>query len=305
MANVIRSANVSTDKRGNSRLARIVNIFHKPADCGVVVVRAGVGDRIFRRNKTDSPILVEVQFKMQNLHAREAAILSEFFNRVCNNSQIFGDNLPVGKFALNHIEKRSAGPFNPFAVNRSFCVAVNRPVRLKASEMVNANNVNKVIKLFEAKFPPFVIVFFHCRPIVQRISPKLTGRAEIIGRNSRNFFGSAFLVKLEKFLISPSVRAVRRNENRHIAHNLNSALTGVSVQFMPLAMENILLKLNIQNFVGEFSFDFFHRVFFAVFQILVPLDPVNIIIFRFNRRKNRVIFQPIRFICAELVEVRF
>ena len=112
-----------------------------------------------------------------------------------------------------------------------------------------------------------------------------------------------FRVKLELLLISPSVRTVRRNEYRHVAHNFNSALQCVVVKFIPLLGENELLEFNEQNFVGKFFLQSGKDFFIALFNLDVPLNPIRAAVFLLNRRKQCVIFQPIFLSRAESFEV--
>ena len=240
---------------------------------------------------------------MQNLHAGEAAIFAEFVDGVGDDAQVFGNNLRVANLLANLVKELQAGTFEPFAVNCGFRVAVNRPIRLEGAEMIDAHNVNKLINPLETQLPPLVMRRRHLRPIVLRIAPKLTRRAEIIGRNSRDFFGTTFLVKLKFLLISPRVRAVSRNEYRHVAHNLNPAFKGVFVKFVPLPLENELLELHEQNFVGKLLLQRGKNFFIALLNFDVPLNPIRTVIFLLDSGEQRVIVQPI-FLCrAEFFEV--
>ena len=74
-------------------------------------------------------------------------------------------------------------------------------------------------------------------PVVKRIAPKLTGRGEIIRRNSGDNCRIAFAIQIKEFRMTPDIGTVHGNENRNIADNLDALTVSVVHQIIPLLEE--------------------------------------------------------------------
>ena len=69
--------------------------------------------------------------------------------------------------------------------------------------------------------------FFVNRPVIERISPKLSGLAEIIRRNACHNGRIAVFVQLKELRIGPHISAVYGSKNRDIAEQQNAVFIGV------------------------------------------------------------------------------
>ena len=113
----------------------------------------------------------------------------------------------------------------------------NLPVRLKAPEMIEAHHIEQGERGSEAVDPPFVTGGGQQVPAINRISPELSGGAEIIRRNAGNYGRAAQIVEIEKFGVGPDVRAIVRNINGDVAHEADGALLAIPLELIPLLKE--------------------------------------------------------------------
>src|SRR5436190_23884859 len=110
----------------------------------------------------------------------------------------------------------------PFAMFGCRVVARNFVSSRQADEMVDAGDVEKPQVLVYALDPPRETVGTHRVPIVNRVSPKLSGRAEKIGRNASHERRRALRVELEFRLVAPDVCRVERNIDGDVADDRNA-----------------------------------------------------------------------------------
>src|SRR5450755_1248778 len=128
-------------------------------------------------------------------------------------------------------------------------------------------------------------------PAVNRVTPKLSSGAEIIGRNSGHLRGFAIAIEFEQIGIRPYVSAVMRHVNWNVAHHPNSVRLTITLQLGPLAIELPLpefLKLNLL------------RVRFGI----APFGPGYLAIGLFERHEAGKIVEPGALPLAELLELR-
>src|SRR4029079_6256745 len=92
----------------------------------------------------------------------------------------------------------------------------------------------------QAVAPPGIAGGGVARPVVERIAPALSGRAEIVRRYSGDDRRVTRGVELEEVAMRPDVRRVVRHVDRHVAENRDAALSGGFAQLLPLASEDEL-----------------------------------------------------------------
>src|SRR5277367_1604324 len=86
-------------------------------------------------------------------------------------------------------------------------------------------------------------------PVVDRVTPQLSLRAEIVGRDSGNEARPALFVQQEELRIRPDVTGVRRNKKRQVADQAYTLVTSVLLQLIGLAEHQELRKANLIDFV--------------------------------------------------------
>src|SRR6185436_784082 len=117
------------------------------------------------------------------------------------------------------------------------------PTRGETSKVIDTQHVNSLERRAQTIYPPSKTRRAHRVPVVNRIAPKLTRAAEIIGRNSRDDYRTAVAIELEHLWMTPHVRGIVGNEDGRIADDSDASLAAIPLQRPPLTEEEILIKL--------------------------------------------------------------
>src|SRR5215469_2950964 len=118
--------------------------------------------------------------------------------------------------------------------------------------MIQTNYVRTLQQGAQAVEPPAVAAPPQRVPVVHRIAPELTLRAEVVGRHSRHETGPALPVQLEQFRVGPHVARVRGHEKRHVAYDSQSLGAGILLKAPALAEQEKLSKAHSLDFGSEF-----------------------------------------------------
>ena len=97
--------------------------------------------------------------------------------------------------------------------------------------------------------------------------------AEVVGRYAGNDTRTTLSVEIKELLIGPDIGAVRRNKDRHVADDFNTAGIGVFLECRPLAEETPLTELPEIAFVGQFFCGLTQCFGFALREIDRPVLP--------------------------------
>ena len=212
---------------------------------------AGIDDAVLRLHEIDAAVLVEVQLKLQHLHARELAILPQLLHLVGNHAQVLCHNRHIADCLPHQVKERLARARTPCTINSCLGITINLPEGLKAPEMVNAHDIHLLQDILETANPPVIAILLHNLPIILRVAPELACLAEIIRRYTGNLVRPAVLVQLEQLLMRPGIGTILGNKNRHISHDLDALVIGVLLQCLPLLVEDVLLEHYLPNLVGK------------------------------------------------------
>src|ERR1700678_603312 len=126
--------------------------------------------------------------------------------------------------------------------------------------MIETHHVEQGERGSEAIDPPLVTRGGQQVPAINRISPKLSGSAEIIRRYAGNYRGAALIVEIEKFGMGPDVRAVVRNINRDVPHEADGALLAIFLERAPLPKKFELPILLAIQFRPQFRRQLVHSL---------------------------------------------
>ena len=145
---------------------------------------------------------------MKHLHAREAAVVAQLLDLVGDDAEVFRHDGQVADRRAHGIKELLARPFHPTAVDSGLRLAVDLPECFEAAEMIDAHDVDKREELAEPRDPPGVALVLHRLPVVLRVAPELTRRAEVVGRYASDRLGRAVDVEVEERLMRPDIGAV-------------------------------------------------------------------------------------------------
>ena len=106
---------------------------------------------------------------------------------------------------------------HPLAANgRFFRCRDFLPIGDKPPEVVDSEKIEESEVVADPLNPPRVPGLTQDVPAIDRISPVLAGRTEVVGRNPGNTGGSLFFIELEKVRVRPDIGAVMTDIDRNI-----------------------------------------------------------------------------------------
>src|ERR1700731_3171194 len=129
---------------------------------------------------------------------------------------------------------------HPSAVNRSRIRSWNLPELVESSEMIKPYVVAIPRGPSQPLHPPVVASRLHHIPAIKRITPTLSGLAEKIRRNARDYLWFQSLVQLKQVRVRPHICAIVVHKDRDIADNTHRALRTIFSQRLPLLVESKL-----------------------------------------------------------------
>ena len=125
----------------------------------------------------------------------------------------------------------------------------------------------------EALDPPGKIVCLQGVPIVDRIPPKLSCFAEVIGRNSRHLDRIKFVVEVKELRVCPDISAVIMDIDRKIAEKFDLFLVASLPELFHRREEEILTKIQEIHRLAQSVACFSKRVLVPEFEFFWPFVP--------------------------------
>ena len=172
------------------------------------------------------------------------------FDGIRNEAQVFCDNLQIGNFLFDGLEKAVTGAFHPLPVPGRLLGMGNRIIFIKAAEVVDADDIVKLFAPLHARNPPGIAGLLVVLPVVDGIAPALAVDGESIGRAARDIDWSPVRVHLEEVGIGPDVRTIFRHIDGDVTDDGNALLVRVLLQGLPLPLELELEELVEADFAG-------------------------------------------------------
>src|SRR5215472_6298106 len=169
-------------------------------------IRDRVVDEIAREIRI---ISVTVKRELQNPRARHLKLITERCHARSNDAQILGDEWQVPEFARNRSEKIGPWSWHPFAGLSSLHPGRDVPRGLECSEVIETNDVDVTQQTSDPVDAPSVASRTKRVPVVNRITPKLSFRTEVIGRNSSDETWPPPLIQQEELRVGPHVGRIR------------------------------------------------------------------------------------------------
>jgi len=273
----------------------------KPAFYRIVVMRPRI------RNTVWNIIMGQVRMsrqilskrKQQNPHSGKSKAVYDFFHIVGYQSQILGNNGNGGKCFLDRGKKINGRRLLPAPVKSSCLGCRNFPKCYKTPEVVNAHHIKKAEVMGKPLYPPAVPGLLKYVPAVNRISPELTGCAEIVRRHTGDAERPFVLIQFEEVCMCPDIGAVIADIDGYIANEFYALVITIIFQRMQLFEKQILKKfLPFNGFlkVYIYSFDTFS---IPVSKPCLPFLPDSSLMMIFNHCKQGNILKPLPVLCTE------
>ena len=245
-----------------------------------------------------------IECKFQTLHIRIAAFLYHSADSIRHIAQILCDNRFFTETCFNHLKQLNTRTFFPVTIHRGFVLCRDGEIFIKASEMVDSDNVIQSKAPGDPCYPPVIAGISVMIPAIQRIAPQLSVCRKSIGRTTCNCGGFSLLIQLEHLRMCPDVRAVICHIDRNVTNDLQSLIIGIFFKFLPLCKKQILkpyIKADLFRIVGLVIP---HRIIPAIANILCPLIPAvsakNIL----HCHEQAIVIQPPGIFCPECCKLR-
>ena len=222
-------------------------------DRRVVIVSAGIDHDVAVIVVRQIDVLrVAAKAKLQDAHAGKTEIVAQGFDVGRDHAKVFGNYRQLAQRVSDGREQFPSRRLNPAAALRGLVAAGNFPAGGKPAKVIDARDVKRAQRRAHPLDPPLESVAPHAVPVVKRISPKLPGGAEVIGRHAGHHDRTAVVVQLELIRIGPNVRRIVGHKNRNVADQLDAASLAVSFERKPLPEEKKLIKLLRLDLLAEF-----------------------------------------------------
>jgi hypothetical protein len=116
--------------------------------------------------------------------------------------------------------------------------------------MIDSHDIAELHRLSHPLDPPAIALGGVCRPAVERIAPALSGGTEVVRRYAGHDAGTTVGIEIEQRGIRPHVGAVRGDEDRQVADDVDAAGVGVVLQRRPLLVKAPLAELPETDFLA-------------------------------------------------------
>src|SRR5215471_19860049 len=203
--------------------------------------------------------------------------------------QILGDERQRAQLARNGGEKLGARAGHPFAASRAHGSRRDVPGGGKSPKMVEPDHVDIRQQRTEAIKAPPVARCSDGVPVINRISPELSQRAEIIGRYSGNEAWPVSLIELEQSGIGPHVARIPGNVERQVADEAQAFAVRIFLETTALPAEQELRKAHLGDRFSEFLLGRAESNTTALDQLCRPFEIIDALASRLERPEQRVV----------------
>jgi hypothetical protein len=168
--------------------------------------------------------------------------------------------------------------------------------------MVEPDHVDICQERAEASNPPPVARCSDSIPVIDRISPELSQRTEIIGRYSANEAWPVSFIELEQSRIGPYVARIPGNVERQVADEAQAFAVRILLETTALPAEQELRKAHLGDRFGEFLPGRADSERAALYQLRRPFEMIDAVAFQLEHSEQRVVVEPVGLVLAELIE---
>src|SRR5690606_23627754 len=199
----------------------------EPAEGSVVVMRSGVHDRVHLVVVGKVRVVAAAtERELQNPHSWVTELLPQRMDVRRYDPQILHDDRDRAQLALQTAEEVQTRTGYPRAVDRRLLPGRNLPPSGEPPEVVHPHQIHELKDTAEPVNPPAVAGGGQHIPTVARVTPELTGRGEVVGRNPGAHCRLARLIQGEEVLVRPDVGTVVGDVDRDVPHDTDAPLVG-------------------------------------------------------------------------------
>ena len=162
-----------------------------------------------------------------------------------DDPQVLGEERQRAQCFLYHAEEVGARARHPLAGLRRRRPGRYVPRRRESSEVIQTDRVDVSQQGAQAVDAPAVAARGKRVPVIDRIAPALSLRAEVVRRHTGDDARPALGIEQEQLRVGPHVARVRRDEEGQVADQAHAFRTRVGLQARPLTGQQELSKSNL------------------------------------------------------------
>ena len=148
----------------------------QPAFCGLIIMCTCINYTVVIIFVWKiAAIFTSIKRKLKHFHSQISALFQHFQNTFCQETKIFCDHSEVFDFFIKCMEQIHSRTLFPFSPLSSLVPIRNSIILIKSTEMIDSDYIIKFQAVCHSLHPPAITVFLKCLPVIQWISPQLSG----------------------------------------------------------------------------------------------------------------------------------
>src|SRR5439155_8617646 len=168
--------------------------------------------------------------------------------------------------------------------------------------MIEADRVDVSEQGAQAVDAPAVAAGGKRVPVIDRIAPALSSRAEIVGRDTGDGARPVLRVEQEQFRVGPDVARVRRDGKWEVADQAHPLPARMGLEAGGLTEQQELSKPSLLDLARQISPRLVDRGRLAADEIFRPLEIPGAAVSGFQRVEQCVIVQPVSLVLTEALK---
>src|SRR5262249_33925927 len=144
-------------------------------------------------------------------------VVTQRRNIRCDETKILGNERKDAQLSLHRVEEVSARTWDPMPGSSRRHAARYMPGGREPTKMIQANHIYVREQRAYTIDAPAIASALHRVPVIDRVSPQLSLRAEVIGGHASHKLWSMLFIQQEQLGICPNIGRVRRNEKGQVA----------------------------------------------------------------------------------------
>jgi hypothetical protein len=194
-----------------------------------------------------------VECELEDAHPGKFELVAERVHVRCDQPQILGDKRQERLIPLHGMKEIGAGTGDPLSRLLPWVAPAARATPRERPEMIQPDHIDVGQQSSQPGDAPTIAGLPKSVPVINGVAPKLSRRAEIIGRHAGDDARPALLIQQKQLRDEPTRRSSREKQKR--ASRRSSLRPCVSVRLEPLGLaeQEELREANLVDLIGQFA----------------------------------------------------
>src|ERR1700756_578327 len=189
--------------------------------------------------------------------------------------------------------------WDPLTCPRRWRIGRYVPCRSERAEMIQPNDIHVTQKSTQAVYPKSKASAAECVPIVDWVTPALSLRTEIVGRDASDHARSAMFIEQEEVWMSPHVARIGGYKKRQVADQPNSLGMGMLLKLQGLLKYQELSEADLINPSRQLASSCNHGRRIAANQFRRPIQIRSTVVLFFQCAKEGIVLKPVRLLMTK------